>query len=479
MKINMSKIKNFIYHFSQPKNFLVFLKSYVFVAMLSMYVTLFVPIVGEEGMYTMNAMELWHSKLFWNNTFGGQFYPRPPLFKLLIGFVSYIIGWGHVLIASRFVTATAVVLTGFVLYWLVKNLTKEKTFAWLVVAIYFTGDLLFRRGWLSYSDPLLSFFILASMACLWIAVDRKNLWLLTLGVICLACGFLTKALTVYMFYGILAFLLLIFHRHRWFLFNPLSWCLHILVLVFPWIWSHFTNPLYLKLMWHDLFWTQPIPESTYLYNVFLYQPIMLFIRFIPFSIPVFYYYLRRDHFRLATQYSSIVKIAFWAFFIAFLPCWLSFNQWPEARYYMPVYPMMAMCMAYVIWNGSIKLKKLAVYLLITTIVLKFLACVYFYVYQINFRGDYPKVAHDIIKRVRKYPLYTDPELPSPMMSIVSTLDSIRWPKAPLVVPNAIKPKPKTYYVVGLRARKGGQLVKKYPMRGRPVYLICYGNCQSL
>jgi len=474
----MNKIKNFNQYFSQSKSFLTFLKSYVFAAMLSMYITLFVPMIGEEGTYTINAMELWHSKLFWNNTFGGLFYPRPPLFKILIALVAHIIGWRHVLIASRFVTATSIICLGFVLYWLIKNLTKEKIFAWLVVAIYFTGDLLFRRGWLSYSDPLLSFFIFTSMACLWIAVERKNFWLLGLAVVSLLCGFLTKTLTVYMFYGVLAFWLLIFHRNRSFLLHPISWILHLFALSFPFLWAHLTTPLYLTGMWHDLFWTQPITEGAYLYNVFLYQPVMLFVHFLPLSIPAFYYYIRRRHFELTCDYSSIAKIAFLTFTLSFLPCWFARGQWPEARYYMPVYPMMAISMAYIVWNAPIQLKRLIVFLLAATLILKFLACIYFYAYQIEFYGDDQKAARDIIQTVQDYPLYTDSDLVAPALSITSVLDSIRWPKTPLIVPDIVNQKPKTYYVIGLHIENNGHLVKMYPISGSPIYLSCYGDCEK-
>ena len=76
---------------------------YIFFAILGLYATLWLAYAGEEAVYTISSYEMWYSHHYWVNNLYSIFYGRPPGLNWLIIPLADLLGWSHVLIASRFI----------------------------------------------------------------------------------------------------------------------------------------------------------------------------------------------------------------------------------------------------------------------------------------------------------------------------------------------------------------------------------------
>ena len=137
-------------------------------AALSFATTLMLPYVGEEAVYTITSLEMRLNHDFFVTTLYANNYGRPPLVNWLIIPLAEVLGWNHMLLASRLVTATATVATGLVVAWLARNITRNHGFAAFAALVYLSGDVLFYRGWLAYADSLFTLFVFGAIASLWV-----------------------------------------------------------------------------------------------------------------------------------------------------------------------------------------------------------------------------------------------------------------------------------------------------------------------
>jgi len=474
---------------------------FVILAALSLYCTLFLPYVGEEAVYTISSYEMWFHHNYLINTLYGYFYGRPPLLNWLIIPLSNWMGWSHMLLASRIVSAVSTTLVVFLSFWFVRRLTKDFHFALLCTAIYLTGDLLFTLGWLAYADPLLSLFIFASIVFLWLGVEEKRNGFFLLAIIALSAAFLTKALSPYWFYGIAGLVLLLFHKNRAFFFRPASIVIHLLALTVPFLWNHFADPRYFQAMWNEAANTAFSPSlGKYIYQVIVGQPVNLLLRLAPISLLALFYYFKKVKGQGDTKFRSITQLAFWIALLNFAVCWFA-PRWPEARYYMPVFPLMAMCMAYVIWNAGDKALKITGSLLLLTLVLKagYIGMLY-YRYE-HVEPDYRAEAKDVVKTVGNMSIYADKYScqSAPVLKIASYVNLMRYPKPPLeyqpddywgnglldalqifVLPHNYPPTLhwNNAYMLGQLRTNRDTVLKQYAKGKRKVYLFCRGTACS-
>ena len=479
--------------FSQKKG----LSFYVVLAAASLFFTLLLPFVGEEAVYTISAYEMWFHHHYLINTLYGYFYGRPPLLNWLIIPLTKTLGWEHVLLASRLISASATTLVVFLTFWFVQRITKNRHFSLLCAAIYLTGDLLLFRGWLAYTDPLLSLFIFASIVFLWVGVDEKRNGFLLLAIIALGAGFLTKALSPYWFYGAAGLVLLIAHDNRQFLLRPASIVIHLLALTVPFLWNHLSDPRYLHTMWQEATNTAFSPSiGKYIYQVAITQPGMLLLRLAPFSLVALFYYFKKVRKQSNAEFRSIIQITFWIALLNFAACWFAL-RWPEARYYMPAFPLMAMCMAYVIWNAGAKALKITGYLLLGTLIFKMVYVGVMYYQYKYLEPNYRVEAQEILNLVGNQSIYVDKYTcqAAPVLKVANYINLLRFPKPPLEYQpddywqNAlldtinIFPLPHRYppllhwnnaFMLGQLRTDRDTVVKQYAKGKRIVYLFCRG-----
>lgn len=434
--------------------------------------TLWFYTVGEEGIYTISSMEMWHHNNWLVQTLYGLDLHRPPLMNWLIMPVASLLGWSHVLFATRAVSILATLGMTAWLYFLSRRLFNDKNFAkFAALACLSLADLLIYRGWLAYTDPTFAFFTFGSMACLWIAtVERRHGWLLA-SVVMLSCALLSKAFTAYVFYGTAVFVLLWQQPQRRFLLSPASLLIFSLALIAPLAWfksipqvsghsSSMLGEILLKLSagsWLDYF------------SRLLTYPVETAIWLSPTTLVACYLLLRKRihqiesaplHFRAAVSIAAL----------CILPYWLA----PQGgiRYLLPVYPLIALIGARIIWRAGTPGQILALRWFAATITLKFLfSLALFPYYQSHFRGEnYVIAAHDIMKQAAGYPLYAE-DTRSITESIVSEIDLQRLPQSPLLAPPANWD---NGFLLAMEPDNSSQIFRKIRVANDDLYLLCRG-----
>jgi 4-amino-4-deoxy-L-arabinose transferase-like glycosyltransferase len=446
-------------------------------AAASLLITLPLPYVGEEAVYTITSLEMWASGEFFLPTLYGTLYPRPPLINWLIIPLAALLGWENALIASRFVTAAATVATGLALAWLTMNLTRNRTLAALAAAAFLSGDTLFYRGWLAYADSLFALCVFGAIACLWVAAERERPGLIWLGVLALTCGFLAKVQTAYLFYGVTAAVLFFARReYRRVLLHPSSLAAHAAALTVLVLWhvgvtrsaqsSGTLTDIVLKIQTADV--------VDYL-NQLWWFPVETVLRFLPASglAAYFWWRMRGAPHPAATGLPAVAVpagILAWVIALNYLPYWLGPKT--HIRYIMPLYPLIALLLAHLIWRMGEARVRVAVLWLAAAVGLKYLlALEAFPAYQQKFRGDYAATAADILAKTWGHELYVT-DVSAAGLSVAAHLDVLRLPAQPLKWP------PQRWedgYVLSYTLnRELGEVRYKYQLGRDDLYLLCRG-----
>ena len=321
-------------------------------AALSFIPTLFFYMVGEEGIYTISTLEMWHSKAWFIQTLYGLNLQRPPMMNWLAIPLAHLLGWSHILIAIRLLSVLATLGMAAWLYWLCKKLFADRDFAlFATLACLSLADLQLYRGWLAYTDPLLGFFTFGAMATLWVAtLERHRGWLLA-SVVLISCAFLTKVITAYIFYATVIFVLLWQRAPRIFLLSPASLLILCSGLIVPYAWlssmpqtsgqgSSMLHEIALKLSGQD--------ALGYLLR-FVSYPLETAFWLSPVALLAVYLLLRKRVTQAETE-ASAFRCALFITGLSILPYWLA----PQGgiRYLLPVYPLIALLGARYIWRAG-------------------------------------------------------------------------------------------------------------------------------
>ena len=212
-------------------------------AALSFLLTLRAEYMGEEAVYSLLSLEMHHYGSDLTPILYGAVYGRPPLFNWLIMPLADWLGWQHVLQAARMVTALATLATAGLTLWIARMSGLPQRAAELAALVFLSmAYALFWYGWISYSDALFGFCIMLAIAAgIAAVVEKRHAWLL-LACLALIAGFLTKALTIYVFYAA-AMLVLAVRQKSWgFLLHWRSLLIHAAALAFPWVWWRLLTP---------------------------------------------------------------------------------------------------------------------------------------------------------------------------------------------------------------------------------------------
>jgi len=440
---------------------------------LSFVPTLFFYLVGEEGTYIITSMEMWHQQNWMQQLMYGADNGRPPLVNWLTMPLSALLGWSHVIVAVRLVSVAATLGTVVWLYWLIRKLYADKSFALFGALTALTlADWLMYRGWLSYTDPVFAFFTFGAMATLWTGVnEQRRRWLL-LSIILVSCGLLTKAFTAYIFYATVGFVLLLQRDTRRFLLTPRSLLVFSLALVVPLAWfasiphsgnsAGMLDEITRKLSAQDI--------ASYLQHLIEF-PLETAIRLSPAILLAIYLLLRKraTEAEIAPQH---FHAALWIAGLGFLPYWLSPQS--SIRYLLPIYPMIALVCARIIWRAGEPARKLALRWFGGIIGLKLLfALLLFPYYQAHYRGEnYAQVAQVIIQRTQGHPLHIT-DVRSVGIAIAGYIDMARFPQTPLTFP------PQNFesgYVLSMEENASlGNTAETYTLAADKIYLLCRGD----
>lgn len=449
-------------------------------AAASLLVTLPLPYVGEEAVYTITTLEMWASREYFLTTLYGTLYPRPPFLNWLIIPVANLIGWEHVLQASRLVTAASTVATGLVLAWLTAHLTGNRIWAAFAALVYLSGDVLFYRGWLAYADSLFTLCVFAAIACTWVAAQTGRTWLVWIGMAALTCGFLAKVQTAYLFYGVAVLALLTQRQYRSVLLRPNSILAHVAGAAFFIGWQlNFMQAGPGGTVYDIVLKIKTAGLAGYLNQLWTF-PLETLLRFLPASVIAAWCWYRG---RSPGQQQPATPSA--AFPVAaligmtavnFLPYWLGPQS--HIRYIMPLFPLMALIIAWMIWRAGELRMRTAVRWLAAAIVLKYVLALWvFPLYQEKYRGNYAATARDILEKTRGFPLYVT-DVSASGLSVAANIDTLRYPDKPIRWPPA---KWDNGYVLSYTANPElGQVSHRYQLGGNELYLLCRGTaCKTV
>lgn len=409
----------------------------LWLAALSFIPALGFYMVGEEGSYTIISMEMWHNHDWLIQTIYGNNLQRPPLITWLTIPVATLIGWSHILIAIRLVTVAATLGMTAWLYWLTRKLFADNAFAlFTALTCLSLADLLLYRGWLSYTDPMFGFFIFAAIASLWVGCEDKNRGWLALSIIWISCALLTKAITAYIFYVTALFILFRQPAHRRFLLSPASLLILSATLIVPFVWFASLPQLggQSGSMMSEI--TRKFSEfdsMAYLQRLVLY-PLDKLLWLSPAPLLALYL-LWRKRIVLAETRPDHMQTAILIAGLSVLPYWLS----PQGgiRYLVPIYPLIALISARLIWRCGHAGQQLALRWFTGLIAFKFLFVLFLFpYYQSHYRGEnYVAIAHKINKETHGYLLYGD-DSRSIGLNIIGQLDIDRLPLEPILSPPA-------------------------------------------
>ena len=446
-------------------------------AALSLFTTLTLPYVGEEAVYTITSLEMRLNHDYLVTTLYGTNYGRPPFLNWLIIPLAEMMGWERMLLAARLVAAAATVTTGLVLAWLTQNLTRNSALAALSALVFLSGDTLFYRGWLAYSDPVFTLCIFGAIACLWVGVLRRQGVLLWFAAALLACGFLTKEQTAYLFYGV-AFAALLLHRDaRRYLLSVNSVLAHAAAIaaVVGWnaILTHGMQNITAGVIAQKL---MTVELGDYLNQLGSF-PLETVLRFMPASLVAIYYVWRR---RTAPVTEGADAEFPWRVLLAmlivnYLPYWLGPKT--HIRYIMPLYPLVSLLLAAVIWRCGERPVAIAVRWLVVVVVLRYVIGLWgFPWYQQNYRGDYAGTAAQIAAATRGFPLYAT-DVSATGLSVTAHLDTMRYPEPYLRWPPS---QWNSGFVLSYAPdAELGQVKASYRLGGNTLYLLCRGDaCQG-
>ena len=410
----------------------------VVAAALTFIPSLFLPYVGEEAVYTITTLEMWHGHVWSNPMLYGTFYARPPFLNWIMMPFAWAFGAAHILVASRLVTALATLGTALVLHWAARGAGVGARQAWLAVLVFLSSDALLYHGWLAYADPVFSLLAFAAIACVVVAAKQGRVALLWVAAACVFAAFLTKALTAYVFIGVAW--LAVFVRHpsaRATLLKPAALLSYAAALAAPLAWFHFNHSAGLGgheggAMVGDIAQKLLPPSVGAWLKQLVAFPFEAFCRFLPLSALAAYVLVRG---RAPVQSAGRTWEATlgWIALVNFLPYW--FAPQSSIRYVLPLYPLIAFYIAAILARGTARMERVATYAVAATIALKCIGLIVFPLYQAKHRGDAHAAAKELVALAGESPIYAD-DFTSATLCVVGNIDSVRWPAAPVTVPPA-------------------------------------------
>ncbi len=413
----------------------------------SFLLTLNLPLVGEEGVYTNAALEMMFTKKYNFATLYGNFYPRPPLYNWLIILFGKLFGAKNIVLGARLVTMTATSITAVLLFFITKKaiqfnqtITFKSKFALFTVAVFLSGDLLFKRGWLAYSDPLFAMFVFASMALLIVGSLKNNLFLIFLANCCLFFGFLSKTHTIYVFYAITYLTLLFFGSEKFLLkFKTIS--LHLLFICLTFAYDFYFNESHFFITTvadiERLLGLRHNPEAALWHNIIVF-PIKTWLALLPGSLIILlallkiknklgFFSFNQNIYKHANTNIPSIKIILLITFGNFIPYW--FASQSNIRYLLPLYPWFAIIIAYIVWQAELTEKTII--LLTIGIIIKYFVAIFWFPYEYTVKyGNTEYIAKNILQTTANYDLYVE-SYSSAGLRIAGEINKLRWPKQPL------------------------------------------------
>ena len=427
--------------------------------------------VGEEAIFPISSLEMHHAKSWLMQIMYGGDVRHNPLFNWLIILFSDVFGWPHVLVVTRALAILSTLGSSLVIFWLTMRIAGDRIFSVFSALVYLTlSDVALYHGWLAYVDPLFSFFVFSSIACLWVAAEEASLAWLFVSVIAVSLAFLSKAFTAYVFFGLAALVLLAKRRQRSFLLAVPSLFLGAIALIFPFWWlSILPSQGQGGRMLSEVGSKLVVPGVGAYFSQLLGFPLEVMLRMAPIAALVLYLFLRG---RAVREGDGRFMMLFWIGLVNFLPYWLS----PQSgiRYIMPLYPFAALAFSRLIRNCGSEAMELALRVLGVFLAFKLVFMLFLFPwYQSHYRGEnYLVTAKEMMRETAGFPLYTA-DVSASGLSVTGHLDVLRLPAAPLTYPPG---KWDSGFAISYAENPAlGKTWKAFKLGGDRIFLLCRGG----
>ena len=428
-----------------------------------------VQVTGEESVYTVMAYEMWFHGNWLSPTLYGEPYHRPPLINWLIIGLCSVIGWENSIPAARLVSAAATLSAGWLIFWFVNRCWKDRDLAWLATLLYFGAwQVLGGYGWKGYSDALFGALVLGSMIFAYLSIyERRLLWMLA--AVCFAfLGFLTKAITAFVFLGVALIVWGVSLKAWRFLISPRILTIGVLapVLILLWYQISPTGERMASGMTEDVLDRLLISNAGLFFDHLFRFVIETLLNFIPLTILLLWMYRKK---RQTIDWNTNAITFLFVAFLNFLPYWIF--PMGHARYLMPLYGLVAIYLATVIYHDTDATTFMR-RLIIGVIFFKLaFAIVLFPQYTKHFRPDIEEIAKNILHIAAGRKVYSVDETWIGI-SVSDQINKRQYPQPPITsdYQGALEG---LIYAHQLR-NDLGTLVKNYDNR---LFLYCVGsNC---
>ncbi|MDQ6960931.1 MAG: glycosyltransferase family 39 protein [Mariprofundaceae bacterium] len=362
--------------------------------------------IGEESVFALKSYEMFLSGNYLQTSLYGGIMKDPPFYHWLVIGIVQVIGWDYLEVAIRLVSVLASWLSALMLGVFAAHLWRDRQVGWLAAAVYLClAEVMFWYGWLGYVDMSFACCLLAANLALWRAVEARDSRWYFVACLLLAGSVMVKNLTAYPLFAATA-LVLVWRMQAWhFLYKPLVILGSLLALCLPVVWGHAVNSggeaVQTQVMWAEIMRKFSGVDLLAYAQHLIEMPLQLFLRCAPFSLLLlFLWWQAKQRWAWDAHLSTLAWIAL----LSFMPFWLAPGGSP--RYFLPVYPWLALIITYLLWQLQAKHLKLAVQCMVIVLVLKVPYSLWGLPYLKDgmIERDLKVVAQDIIEKTEGWPI---------------------------------------------------------------------------
>jgi hypothetical protein len=426
-----------------------------------------VQYTGEESVYTVSAYEMWYHRQWLNPMLYGEPYHRPPLINWLIIGITFFLSWEYSIVAVRLVSAIATFASAGLIFWFLRREKLSIEVASFGTLLYLTmWQVIGGYGWKGYSDALFGSLVFAAMLYGYLSVREASFRWLLFAIGFAYLGFLTKALTSFVFLLSALFVTALFEKKLLYLIKALLPTLFAMTSLLVWFWYAIapTGERMATGMVSDIadrYIEINIPGffahlfSFPLETAFNMLPASAFLLILIIKREVFQ---NRDH--LTNTFGFIALVGF-------LPYWIA--PLSHSRYLMPIYGMVAIYVTFLVRDKALLMGQLKKFLVLVVFLKLAYACVLFPAYTRVFRPPIDQWAQIVKTIVDSRNLFSVDQTWIGI-SVVDKFNRLNYPRPP--VSRAYDGVDAGYILSDTRREDLGVLIKQFD---RKLFLYCFGT----
>ena len=430
-----------------------------------------VQYTGEESVYTVTSYEMWYHEQWLSPTLHGEPYRRPPLINWLIIGIASSIGWEYSIAAVRFVSAISTFASAGLIFWFLRRGKASVDVSLLGALIYLSAwQIIGGYGWKGYSDSLFGACTFAAMLYAYLSVKETSYRWLIVAILFAYLGFLTKALTSFVFLFSALFITALIDKKLVYLGKVLSPVFVALSGLLIWWWYSIapTGEQMATGMFSDIVDRYLSIDLSVFFSHLAIFPFETVLNLFPISALLLYLGVKR---KMPTTPNSSAKIFCLIALIGFLPYWIA--PLSHSRYLMPIYGIVAICFTFLIQDHSDLIRRVRKFIVWIVLFKLAFAFVLFPAYTKAFRPPIDQWAQNVKEIVADKTLYSVDQTWIGI-SVVDTFNRLNYPKPPVV--RAYGAVESGYILSNTNRADLGVLVASFDNK---LFLYCFGvECEK-